>query len=1091
MKNNLYKYFLIIILLATLVLVAISYLLINAHDEIADIVERQYADQQVHIIKQTAARIEDNMQELVNELKLLSMNPALQQMNTRKATVAMSKSYQKVKDLYLNDISRADKNGIITTTLKSPKLIGKDFSWRAYFKSVSKQTEASPVYEIISFRGQDKGKKGIIVAMPVFDEKGSFNGPIAYLVEISHLLKDFLPEHSTAKSWVVDEQGKVLYHPDYKPGTQIEKHKRDNREFINFMEFAKMGFPYSAIYNSSSGTEVLATSYPINIADTTWAIILETPRTQIRSYLISFNNKYFLGMILGLLTILLSTIVFIYLINKWNKKLLNEIDTREDAEKFSTESELRFKMLMEYSPLPITIIDNNDVVTYVNKKFTKVLGYKLKDLPTVAAWWQLAYPDALYRQAMIKRWEKYLSKSRDAFIEFKPSEYNIRCKNGTELIIEMHGAPIGDQNIIIFNDITEHKNIENSLKRNEAKFRKLANLLPEIVFETDTEGTLTFVNQVAIQSIGFTAQDIRDGVNLISLVPLEQRALAADNMMRSMNGEDLGGTEYRVLRRDGSSFPVMVHSGAIIQDGKPAGIRGIASDITERKQVEEALKSSEARYRVIAETAADLIISINEEGIITYTNIALKSIFGYMPEEVMGKSLSILMPAGEHESHMHGIKDFLLTGKTSFNWRGVERSGLHKDGHEVPLEISFDVIQQDNKYNFIGIVRDVTERKKLEEQLLHSQKMEGLGTLTGGVAHEFNNIMTAIIGFGELLGDGIKKSDDKRMYVDMITSSALRATKLTQSMLAYSRKQPLDLKAEDLNGIVTSVSGFLSSLIPANIELHIKPAQKPLPVYIDRAQIEQVLMNLSTNALDAMKEKGKLTIATEPVKLQSNLLLNMAMVPKGEYAKISISDTGYGIDKAIQGSIFEPFFTTKDVGKGTGLGLSVVYGIIDKHNGYINLLSEAGKGATFTIYLPTSKSKIQSYQEPSQEAPQGGTETILLAEDDPLVRNMIKQILEKSGYTVIEAKDGVAAIEVYKENAEEIKLLLLDMSMPNMGGKEAFSKISEISSAIKVIFMSGYISDDRAAEMTKEGHEFIPKPIDMASLKRKIRAALT
>ncbi len=383
------------------------------------------------------------------------------------------------------------------------------------------------------------------------------------------------------------------------------------------------------------------------------------------------------------------------------------------------------------------------------------------------------------------------------------------------------------------------------------------------------------------------------------------------------------------------------------------------------------------------------------------------------------------------------------------------------------------------------------EKEKLQSQLLQAQKMEAVGQLAGGIAHDFNNILTAMIGYGHMLKMKMHEDDPLRRYADHILSLSDRAANLTQSLLTFSRKQIMNPRTVDLNGIIKKVENLLARVIGEDIELRTNLVAEDVTVTADPLQMEQVFMNLATNARDAMPEGGRLEIETEIIEVEEAFVRTHGYGKTGMYALVSVSDTGTGIDERTREKIFEPFFTTKEVGKGTGLGLSMVYGIVKQHNGYINVYSEQGKGTTFKIYLPLIKAKVQ------QAAPEliyplsTGTETVLLAEDEAEVRAFTKKLLEEFGYKVIEAPDGEAAVNEFKIHKDTIQLLILDVIMPRKNGKEAYEEIKQIRPDIKAIFTSGYTADFvHQKGILAEDTELILKPIAPLVLLRKIREIL-
>jgi signal transduction histidine kinase len=390
-----------------------------------------------------------------------------------------------------------------------------------------------------------------------------------------------------------------------------------------------------------------------------------------------------------------------------------------------------------------------------------------------------------------------------------------------------------------------------------------------------------------------------------------------------------------------------------------------------------------------------------------------------------------------------------------------------------------------------NIKKETAEKKKLEEMLLHSQKMEAIGQLAGGIAHDFNNMLSAIIGFGGLINMNMSDDDPNRTYLKEILAAGERASHLTQGLLTFSRKQIINPKPVSLNEIIRSIEKLLKRIIREDIELKTILADRDLTVMADPGQIEQVLMNLTTNARDAMPHGGILTISTELIRLDNEFIKTHGYGETREYALISVSDTGMGMDEKTKERIFEPFFTTKELGKGTGLGLAIVYGIIKQHNGYINCYSEPCKGTTFRIYMPLISPEFEKIQPAAVPELKGGSETVLVAEDDTVIRKLTRSVLERFGYKVIEAFDGEDAIRKFMDNKNRIHILLFDVIMPKKNGKEAYEEIKKIRPDIKSIFISGYTADIiHEKGILDEGMNFISKPVSPRDILRKVREVL-
>lgn len=513
----------------------------------------------------------------------------------------------------------------------------------------------------------------------------------------------------------------------------------------------------------------------------------------------------------------------------------------------------------------------------------------------------------------------------------------------------------------------------------------------------------------------------------------------------------------------------------------------LKNELDARKRAEADLILQSAALQA----AANAIVITDPNGSIEWVNPAFTMLTGYSAEESIGKTPQELVKSDVHDDAFYKqLWDTILSGKV---WHG-EIMNRHKEGTLYPEDLIITSVKDDKGkiLHFIAIKRDLTEQRKLEAQLRHAQRMESIGTLAGGVAHDFNNILAAIFGYGSLAIMKMTDNDPHRQYIQNILEASDRAAHLTKELLLFSRKQVLDRKTEDLNVIVAKSNKFLRRVIGDDVVIKAITSKAALPVLADAYQLEQVLMNLATNARDCMPQGGTVTITTEIVSLDEGFKATHGNCKPGCYALLTVSDTGEGMDEETRQRIFEPFFTTKEVGKGTGLGLAVVYGIIEQHDGYINVYSEPGQGTTFRVYLPLIASVVDANVNTSpKEAPAGGTETILLAEDNDLVRVMAATVLREFGYTVIEAVNGEEALQKFKEHADSIQLLLFDMIMPIMNGKDASDEIRKMKPGTKILFASGYAPDVIREKLShEEGVQIISKPMSTAELLLKVRGVL-
>ncbi|MFZ3207448.1 MAG: PAS domain S-box protein, partial [Geobacteraceae bacterium] len=567
--------------------------------------------------------------------------------------------------------------------------------------------------------------------------------------------------------------------------------------------------------------------------------------------------------------------------------------------------------------------------------------------------------------------------------------------------------------------------------------------------------------------------------------------VAIDRLKRTVSRNRPVVRKHRL--KSGELRDVEVYIGPLVIKNKPY-LFSIVHDITDRKQAEVDLRENEEKLRAITDTAEDAIIMTDNERKITYWNPAAERMLGYSLDEIMGKDVGLIVVQRYWKAFDEGCRIFKETGQGPLLCKSRERLVLAKGGREVPTEFSFFGVKIKGRWHAVSIIRDITERKCLEEQLRQSQKMEAIGTLAGGVAHDFNNILTVILGFATMMQRDIAADSPLASPLRHILSAGERAANLTRSLLAFGRKQTMELKAVDMNQLLLETQTLLRRLLREDTDLRINTAESALPIRADAGQIGQILLNLVNNSAQAMPGGGEVSINAKAIELDQAFIKAHGFGKPGSYALLSVSDSGTGMDEETRLRIFEPFFTTKEVGKGTGLGLSIVYGIVKQHGGYINCYSEPGIGTTFRIYIPLITENMNQDKSAVVDAspPPRGTETILVAEDEPMVRDLVKTFLEQSGYTVIEARDGEEAVALFLERRDDIRLLLLDVIMPKRNGREVLEEVRGMAPGIRYIFMSGYPGEvfqrDNFLEDIKDN--LIEKPVQPSVLLHKIREAL-
>jgi PAS domain S-box-containing protein len=631
----------------------------------------------------------------------------------------------------------------------------------------------------------------------------------------------------------------------------------------------------------------------------------------------------------------------------------------------------------------------------------------------------------------------------------------------------------------------ERRRMEQTLQESEARYRDLFDNTNDLIQSVDMDGRFLSVNSAWLRTLGYTEEEVA-GLTLEKIIHPDYGMHCAAAFEKARSGEAIGRIEAGFAAKDGHTVLVEGSVSCQLQQGKPVALRCIFANITGRRSAEEFNKN-------ILESVDEGFIVVTPDYRITLANRAFCAGVKLAASEVVGKhcfevSHHTSRPCFD-EGETCAVREVFKTGEA----HAAVHMHFDSKGNPVYMELKAYPMRDSlgKVVSAIEVHNDISERKRLEEQLRHSQKMEAIGTLAGGVAHDFNNILTAIIGYGSLLQMKIDPTSPLRSSVDQILASTERAANLTQRLLTFSRKQIAVLKPVDLNVIVGRVDNLLGRLIGEDIEirLHLHPTR--LGVQADTGQIEQVLMNLVTNARDAMPRGGVLSVATMTIAIDESFIRSHGYGKVGSYVLLTVSDTGQGMDRDTQQRIFDPFFTTKEVGKGTGLGLAIVYGIIKQHSGYINVYSEPKAGTTFKLYFPLLDMVVEEPAGPIHHEPRNGSAVILVAEDDADVRLLTRTVLENFGYTVIEAVDGEDAVRQFTSRQDVIQLLLLDVIMPRKNGKEACEEIRKSKPDVKVIFTSGYPAEViRQKGVLDETDLFLFKPASPRETLNMVQEAL-
>ena len=774
-----------------------------------------------------------------------------------------------------------------------------------------------------------------------------------------------------------------------------------------------------------------------------------------------------------------------------------DITEMRRAENALRESEVRYRHLFENNPYPMWVYDVETLrFLAVNDSAVDHYGYSSEEFRA------MKITDIRPSEDVGLVIERARRAGRHSDVT---GQWRHVKKDGTVINVQITSHALefeGKQaRLVLANDITGRLRAERDLKRSEAKYRELVDNANDIIYTHDLKGRFTSLNHAGERIMGYTEREAKQ-LHLADVVAPEFMEQASEMIARKLAKDASTIYETELIAKDGRRIPLEVNSRLIYEDGKPVAVQGIARDFTERHKAEEELRIQRQRLDKTAEASPVAILSLRvaPDGTRSFPYISTASfrVFGFMPDDLRRTAepvFSRVKPA-----YLPTIEHILSEALTSLAPVHAVYEYDHPNRGPVWVETyGAPTIDKDGSVIWHGIAADITEQKQAEaaliaseEQLRQSQKLESIGILAGGLAHDFNNMLTAINGYSELIIRKLPASDPIRKQVEEIKKAGERSAELTRQLLAFSRRQILQPTTLDLNGVVTDTSSLLKRLLGEDITITTELAHNLWKIKADQGQLTQVVMNLMINSRDAMPNGGSITIETANVKLDREHALTHPSSTPGPYVMLRITDTGVGMDDETRQRVFEPFFTTKPVGRGTGLGLSTVYGIVKQSGGNIWVDSEPGEGATFTIYLPQAAEEAERARSASEQSePHSGSEKVLLVEDEASVRGLAKEILEACGYEVFEASNGREAIDRFERECSEIDLLITDIVMPGMSGRELSEKVASRCPHIKVLFTSGYTDDAIIRHgIVDQGKNFLQKPFTFDGLAQKVRAVL-
>ncbi len=619
---------------------------------------------------------------------------------------------------------------------------------------------------------------------------------------------------------------------------------------------------------------------------------------------------------------------------------------------------------------------------------------------------------------------------------------------------------------------------------------------PNAVLAVGSDGTVVYANGNATTLFGYR-QDEFLGRPIEDLLPesLRERHVGhRQGFIDRPQARPMGiGIELSARRRDGTEFPVEI-SLTPVEVATGRIVFATVVDITARTRIERDLADSERRFRTVLEASPNAMIAIDQSGSIVFANPQVSTTFGIEPNELIGQPVEVLLPARVWDRHERHRTAYMASPTSRPMGIGLDLAGRRADGTEFPVEISLSPVGSGDEMLVFATVVDITARQALQQQLLQAQKMESVGRLAGGIAHDFNNMLSAIRGHADMLLEDLRSSGEVPSTTDVVTSveairdASARAATLTSQLLAFSRQQVLKPRVLEVGEVVRGLEPMLRRLIGERVRLVIAAAPDTGRMRGDPGQIDQIVLNLVVNARDALPGNGEIVIETANATIDDSEAAGHFEVPPGEYVVLSVSDTGVGMDPETREHIFEPFFTTKGIGKGTGLGLATIYGIVRQSGGHIWVYSEPGMGSTFKLFFPRVDAAADNPLRPRAAERGPSTGRILLAEDDPAVREVIQRLLTRAGYTVLAAADGAEAYELLRDTPVDV--VVTDVVMPVMTGPELARRVLDQSPTVGVVLVSGYTAESfELTELIRRGAQFVGKPFASSDLLEAVERA--
>jgi two-component system cell cycle sensor histidine kinase/response regulator CckA len=944
----------------------------------------------------------------------------------------------------------------------------------------------------------------IVLAVPIADLSGVFQGTLITEINLKFMW-DMLTriQHGNAGyAYVVDRAGNLISCNDE---SRVLRHENVQQiapvaDFILNASSVRSAIVH--FYRGLNQSYVVGSYVPLGVPE--WAVVIELPWAEayqdiIREILLGIGILIVIAVLIGHFSVRLArqiSIPIIGLMETATKIAQGEHELRADvqgpqevralADAFNSmtaqlnKSYLQLEQKTEELNLYFTrsldllcIADMGGKFRRLNNEWETTLGYSINELLN-KDFMSFVHPEDVpatqEKLQLLGKQEEVLN-----FVN------RYRCKDGSYRWIEWRSTPAGDRIYAVARDITARMLAEAAQKKSEEHYRTLFEQANDAIFiMTPEEEIILEANLRALEMYGFTRDEfIGMSVKNISHDVRSSTELVAQTLTQGF----LHNVERVQYRKDGTQIDVLINASVIDFGGRPA-IMSINRDITDRKKADESIQLLAHTMESISEIAT--ITDLNDR--ITFVNEAFLRSYGYRRSEIIGQHISIVWSP----NNTPGLQEEIIQQSRTGSWNG-DILNVTKDGREFPLSLHTSQVRDDrgNIIGLVGISEDVSTIKNLEAQLLQSQKMEAIGRLAGGIAHDFNNMIGVILGYSSLMEKELKDADPLKQHVIAIDAAAKRSANLIEQLLAFARKQVIAPMVLNLNDSLSIVSPMLVRLIGEDIALSLKPAADLWNVKIDPTQIDQILTNLATNARDAIENVGRIIIETANAVIGNEYAQKHVDVTPGEYVQLSFSDTGAGMDTTTKSRIFEPFFTTKQKERGTGLGLATVFGIVKQNNGFISVYSELRHGTTFKIFLPRFYGKAEKITEQPAAELHNGSGTILIVEDEVELLALARTTLKMYGYTVLAAKSPGDALLMFEKYHHQIHLLITDVVMPGMNGKELHDRLAKVRPQLPVIFMSGYSADVVTERgILEEGMQFMQKPFKPKDLVAKVQQLL-